>query len=127
MPALPNFRQEAFAQRRAKGARLEDAYEDAGYTPSRSAASRLAARPEIADRIAELRAERDATKPKTLDHDTVISLLMDTYMDKRESNDPRVLIESRITLFEALRLQKEKELEREAEREKLCAALENNK
>ncbi len=127
MPILPNSRQEAFARARAKGARLEDAYEDAGYTPSRFNASHLAARPEIADRIAELRAERDATKPKTLDHDTVISLLMDTYMDKRESNDPRVLIESRITLFEALRLQKEKELEREAEREKLCAALENNK
>ena len=56
MPLLENPRHEAFAQARAKGARLEDAYEDAGFTPGNRHASRLAERREVIDRIAELRA-----------------------------------------------------------------------
>ena len=81
MQPLPNFRYEAFAQARAKGARLEDAYEDAGFTPDRANASRLAARPEIADRIAELRAEYAAST--TVSHDTAIGFLMETYVALR--------------------------------------------
>ena len=56
MPLLDNPRYEAFAKTRAKGARLDDAYEDAGFAPGKGHASRLAARPEVAERIAELRA-----------------------------------------------------------------------
>ena len=40
MPQLENLRHEAFAQARAKGARLDDAYEDAGFAPSNGHASR---------------------------------------------------------------------------------------
>ncbi len=56
MPFLQNPRHEAFAQARAKGARLEDAYEDAGFTPGHGHSSRLALQPAVAERIAELRA-----------------------------------------------------------------------
>ena len=56
MPTLIDPRYEAFAQARAKGFALEDAYEDAGFTPGNGHANRLARRPEVAGRIAELRA-----------------------------------------------------------------------
>ena len=56
MPLLKNPRHEAFAHARAKGALLDDAYEDAGFAPGNGHASRLAQRPEVAGRIAELRA-----------------------------------------------------------------------
>ena len=39
---------------------MEDAYEDAGFVPERGNASRLAKRPEVAGRIAELRADNSA-------------------------------------------------------------------
>ena len=57
MPILANPRHEAFAQARAKGALLEDAYEAAGFVPGHGHASRLALKPEMAERIAEIRAE----------------------------------------------------------------------
>ena len=57
MPLLANPRHEAFAQARARGAYLEDAYEDAGFAPNRAHASRLAHRPEVAERIGAIRAE----------------------------------------------------------------------
>jgi phage terminase small subunit len=60
MPILQNARHEAFAQARAAGARLDDAYEDAGFAYGRGHSSRLAATPEVAERIAELRAARAA-------------------------------------------------------------------
>lgn len=59
MPTLRNPRQEAFAQARAGGALLDDAYEAAGFAPGNRHASRLAARPEIAARIDELLTARD--------------------------------------------------------------------
>jgi phage terminase small subunit len=51
MPVLDNPRHEAFAQARAKGARLEQAYEEAGFAPGNGHASRL-------DRIAIARCEQ---------------------------------------------------------------------
>ena len=56
MPTLRNPRYEAFAQARAKGALLIDAYESAGFVRHRGHPSRLAWKPEVAERIAELRA-----------------------------------------------------------------------
>ncbi|MHB8531024.1 MAG: hypothetical protein ACYC8V_16125, partial [Caulobacteraceae bacterium] len=58
MPILQDPRQEAFARLRAAGATLSDAYEDAGYVPDNGHPSRLAGRKEVAERIAELRAEQ---------------------------------------------------------------------
>ncbi len=54
MPVLKNARHEAFAQALAKGKSATDAYAGAGYRPNRSHASRLAAKGNIAARIAEL-------------------------------------------------------------------------
>ena len=59
MPTLDNPRYEFFAQARAKGARLDDAYEDAGFVLNKGHSSRLARRPEVATRIAELRGQRN--------------------------------------------------------------------
>jgi hypothetical protein len=124
MPALLNPRHESFAKARAKGARLEDAYEEAGFAPDRGHASRLAARPEVAGRIAELRAEQDARESRTFDHDTVISFLMNTYVCLKDSSDPLLLKEARLCLVEAIRLRNEKMRERDLEREALYAAVE---
>ncbi len=69
MPALANPRHEAFAQARAKGASLDDAYEDAGFTAGRGHGCRLAQRPEVAERVAQIRAERgevDGARPAAL-------------------------------------------------------------
>lgn len=58
MPALKSSQHEAFARARAGGARLEDAYEDAGFAPDRAHAARLSKQALVAERIAELRKER---------------------------------------------------------------------
>lgn len=54
MPILTNKRHEAFAQGVAKGLTADQAYQEAGYKPSRSAASRLSTNVNIQARIAEL-------------------------------------------------------------------------
>ena len=54
MPILPNPRHESFAQALAKGKSAAEAYEAAGYKPSRSAASRLSTNVNIEARVAEL-------------------------------------------------------------------------
>jgi hypothetical protein len=56
MPTLQVPRYEAFAQARAKGALLIDAYESAGFERHRGHPSRLALSDNVAERIAELRA-----------------------------------------------------------------------
>lgn len=56
MPPLSNARHERFAQELAKGKSATEAYADAGYEESRSAASRLSANVNIQSRIAELKA-----------------------------------------------------------------------
>ena len=58
MPALSNPRHEAFVRARAKGATLVNAYEDAGFTPDRAHACRLAKDPNVAERLSELRAQQ---------------------------------------------------------------------
>jgi hypothetical protein len=74
IPVLENPRHGAFAQARARGAVLNDAYEDAGFAPDRSHASRLAGREDVAERIAELKAEQaglDGASP----HKAIAALL----------------------------------------------------
>lgn len=61
MPVLKNTRHEAFAQARAKGKTADEAYQIAGYRPSRSAAARLCANVSVELRIAEL-TERTAVR-----------------------------------------------------------------
>ena len=54
MPALKNAKHEAFAQGLAKGLSASEAYVAAGYSESRSAASRLSTNVNIEARVAEL-------------------------------------------------------------------------
>jgi len=57
VPVLANARHERFAQEIAQGKSLTDAYAAAGYKVDDGNASRLAARPHMAARIDELKAE----------------------------------------------------------------------
>lgn len=54
MPILKNAKHEAFAQGLAKGMCAVDAYEQAGYAPHRSSASKLQTNPNITARVVEL-------------------------------------------------------------------------
>jgi phage terminase small subunit len=54
MPALTNAKHEAFAQALAAGKSASDAYVDAGYKESRSAASRLSTNVNIQERVTEI-------------------------------------------------------------------------
>lgn len=65
MPALSNVRHEKFAQALAKGLKLELAHSEAGYSGNRTTASKLAASPNISQRVAELRKASE----KALDYD----------------------------------------------------------
>ena len=102
MPILQNPRHETFAQARAKGALLDDAYEDAGFAPGNGHASRLALRPEVAERIGELRAERS----ELIDSNTqaVVAALLRIAKASEALASPAGIKEARVTLLEARRL-----------------------
>jgi hypothetical protein len=103
MPHLPNPRHESFAQARAKGARLDDAYEDAGFVLHRGHSSRLARRPEVAERIAELRADRNEAEAITPQR-MIAALLRMAKAGEGSVNTARVK-EARLALLDAARLQ----------------------
>lgn len=54
MPILENPRHERFAQGLAKGLSASEAYEAAGFKPSRAAASRLSTKVNVQERVKEL-------------------------------------------------------------------------
>jgi hypothetical protein len=102
MPTLDNPRYEAFAQARAKGARLDDAYEDAGFVLCKGHPSRLARRPEVAARIAELRSlrkEADDVSPQRL-----IAGLLRMAAAAEASENAALVKEARLALLDAARL-----------------------
>ncbi|MBV8662943.1 MAG: hypothetical protein JO107_07555 [Hyphomicrobiales bacterium] len=72
---LQNARWEAFALARAAGLSQLSAYVRAGYGAWRTAASRLAAKPKVADRIAWLKAQ--AAEAVGSDSETAIVRLLD--------------------------------------------------
>ena len=105
MPILQNPRHEAFAKARAGGVRLEDAYEDAGFVASSAHASRLAGQPEVAERIAELRREREAANDAS--PEAIIAALVRMGTDADAAKTPAGAKEARQSLVEAARLRKE--------------------
>ncbi len=121
MPDLENLRHEWFARGRANGYRLEDAYECAGYVPDRGHACRLAARPEVASRINELRSElrQDIPANKT----SVIQELVEIGRLSRRMGTPVGYKESRLAILEAGRLHEELVPERAQDRQLLAAAM----
>ena len=114
MPVLENPRHEAFAQARAKGVRLEQAYEDAGFAPGNGHAGRLALRPEIAERIAELRAAH--TEMEAASGPAVIAALLRAAKAFEGGPSPVTLKEIRLTLLEVDRLRDRIEHERRIDR-----------
>lgn len=67
MGILPNAKHEAFAQGLARGLTQDAAYAEAGYKPSRAAASRLSTKVNIAGRVSEIMAAASQRSAKTLD------------------------------------------------------------
>ena len=102
MPILQNPRHEAFAQARARGAALKDAFEDAGYAPDRSHASRLGREPMVAERIAELRAQQ-VDIAEAGPHAVIAALLRMAKAGEAEAT-PAALREVRLNLLEVDRL-----------------------
>lgn len=64
MPALPNIRQEAYAQKLAKGEKQSEAYVAAGYKYDRGSPAKLAKHPDIRRRVAEIVAAREQADEK---------------------------------------------------------------
>src|SRR5271168_3748548 len=102
MPTLTNTRYESFAQARARGARLDDAYEDAGFVLNKGHSSRLARRPEVAQRIAELRVQRN--EAEDVGPHKVIATLLRIAKAGEASENASLLKEARLALLDAARL-----------------------
>ncbi len=102
MPILQNPRHEAFAQGRAEGAGLEQAYEDAGFVADTSHACRLAKRPEVAERVAELRREQDEAEDAS--PRAIVAALVRMARDSEALKTPAGVKEARLNLLEAHRL-----------------------
>lgn len=66
MAASSQLQRDLFAEYVAEGMHPTDAYEKAGFVRNRSSASRMTKRPDVAARIAELRAERRAVRQANL-------------------------------------------------------------
>jgi hypothetical protein len=105
MPALRDPRQEAFAQARAKGALLIDAYESAGFVRHRGHPSRLALKHDVAWRIAELRVSQTELEDTTL-HGLLASLRR--IIKAGESSENTALVNAaRLAIVDASRIQAE--------------------
>lgn len=98
MPVLKNARHERFAQALAKGKTAEKAYEGAGYRPDRGAASRLSAKVNIRDRLAEIMGR--AAEKVALDK----SWVLDSLRQVRDLGLATELIDDRIKPAETFNL-----------------------
>jgi hypothetical protein len=103
MPELKNRRHEWFARLRAKGYRLEEAYERAGYAPDRSHSCRLASRPDVAQRINEFRVYYADTA--TAHRPQMIAALLELAAKSGAMGTPAMVKEARIAYLAAAMLQ----------------------
>lgn len=102
MTALSNARHERFAQGLAKGLSQSDAYEEAGYKPSRSAAARLAADVNICARVASIQGKAAERTEITVASITERLLAIATKAEK--SSDAPMLQAARASLMDAAKL-----------------------
>jgi hypothetical protein len=114
MPPLDNSRHEAFAQACARGARADQAYEDAGFAPGNGHGARLKEREDVAGRIAELRAAQAHLNEATAG--AVIAELLRVTRTCDAAKSPATLREVRLALLDVYRLREELELDRECDR-----------
>lgn len=85
MAALSNQRHERFAQELAKGKSASEAYIEAGYEESRSAASRLSANVNVQQRVAELKERAAANVVVT--REWVLEQLVDNAAKAKAAGD----------------------------------------
>ena len=114
MSTLQNPRYEAFAQARAKGALLIDAYESAGFVRHRGHPSRLALKRDVAERIAELRASQtdiEDTSPLGL-----LASLRRIIKAGESSENPALVNAARLAIVDASRIQAELARQQAADR-----------
>lgn len=102
MPALENSRHERFAQGLAKGRSQSDAYTEAGYRESRSAAARLAADVNICARVSEIQ-ERAATRTE-ISVASITERLLAIASKGEASDDAPMLQAARASLMDAAKL-----------------------
>lgn len=123
MPTLSNPRYEAFAQARARGALLDEAYEGAGFVLHKGHPSRLALRKEVADRIAELRAAQTPDE----DHSpaALLGALMRIVKAGDGSENPVLVKEARLAILDLVRLGQDQRWARNLDREKITSDYEN--
>ena len=117
MPALPDPRHEAFAQARARGALLIDAYESAGFVRHRGHPSRLALKTDVAERIAELRAAQ--TEAEDVSPLGLLASLRRIIKAGESSENPTLVNAARLAILDASRLQAELARRQDADRWKI--------
>jgi hypothetical protein len=116
MPTLTDSRAEAFAQHRARGAKLEDAYELAGFAGGQGHASRFAKRCKVAARIREL---IEAGRRQPITGQDIAFELQRMVQNFDDFDTPQRMRETRETLMELRKVQVELERERYVERERM--------
>ncbi len=115
MPTLTDPRAEAFAQSRARGANLEDAYELAGFAGGQGHASRFSRRAKVAARVGEL---IEAGRRQPVTGQDIAFELQRMVRNFEDFDSPQRMRETRETLVELRKVQMELERERSIEREK---------
>jgi len=103
MTTLQNPRYEAFAQARARGALLADAYESAGFVRHKGHPSRLACKTDVAERIAELRVQQ--TQIEDVSPIGLLASLRRIIKAGEESENPSLVNAARLAIVDASRLQ----------------------
>lgn len=99
MAGLKNPRHERFAQELAKGKSQAEAYEAAGYSPSWSAAARIAADVNICERVATL--QNWAAKRTDITVASITDRLLKIAEKGRKSGDAPMLPVARASLKDA--------------------------
>jgi hypothetical protein len=115
MPTLTDPRAEAFAQHRARGANVEDAYELAGFAGGQGHASRFAKRRKVAARVREL---IEAGRRQPITGQDIAFELQRMVQNFDDFDTPQRMRETRETLMELRKVQVELERERYVERER---------
>lgn len=102
MAALSNSRHERFAQELAKGKSQTEAYVEAGYKESRSAASRLAEDVNVCERVAEIQ-DRAAQRVE-ISIASATEHLLRLAKKAEEIGDPAGIQASRASVMDACKL-----------------------
>lgn len=102
MGALSNSRHERFAQALAKGLSQSEAYEEAGYKPSRSAAARLAADVNICERVSAI--QNRAAERTEITVASITERLLAIATKAEKSEEAPMLQAARASLMDAAKL-----------------------